>query len=85
MTEGANIRAERIERLLHDLEYEIVRGVMEREIEPSMAWTKIMPGGPTGTVVAEFRVRPLAEGEYNFNDRRGPLLRVVGDTRDGSE
>ena len=78
----ANIRRERIERLLSELEYEITRGVMEREIEPQMGWSKIMPGGPTGEVVAEFRVRPLAKGEYHFDDRRWPTLKVVGNTEE---
>lgn len=79
MSEGSNIRRERIERLLSELEYEITRGVMEREIEPEMGWSKIMPGGPTGTVIAEFRVRPRRDGEFQFDDRQGPRLRLVAD------
>lgn len=63
MPDGANIRRERIERLLRELEYEVTRGIMEREIEPQMGWSTIMPGGPTGEVIAEFRVRPLAKGQ----------------------
>ena len=79
MSEDANIRRERIERLLRDLEYEITRGVMEREIEPEMGWSKILPGGPTDTVIAEFRVRPRREGEYFYDQQEAPRLRVVGD------
>lgn len=77
--DDANIRRERIERLLRELEYEITRGVMEREIEPRMGWSKIMPGGPTGTVMAEFRVRPLSENEWHMDDRQPPRLRVIDD------
>ena len=84
MSGESNIRRERIERLLRELEYEITRGVMEREIEPEMGWSKIMPGGPTGTVIAEFRVRPRRDGEYFFDDRREPRLRVVSDTDESS-
>lgn len=79
MSEDANIRRERIERLLRELEYEITRGIIEREIEPEMGWSRIMPGGPTGTVIAEFRVRPRCDGEFYFDDRREPRLRVVSD------
>ncbi len=75
--DSANIRRERIERLLDELEYEITRGVMEREIEPKMGWSKILPGGPTGTVIAEFRVRPCGKNEWFYDDRRPPQLRVV--------
>ncbi len=75
--DSANIRRERIERLLHELEYEITRGVMEREIEPEMGWSKILPGGPTGTIIAEFRVRPRGKDEWFYDDRRPPQLRVV--------
>lgn len=79
MSESANIRRERIERLLRELEYEVTRGVMEREIEPEMGWSKILPGGPTGSVIAEFRVRPRREGEFSFDRREEPRLRVVKD------
>jgi len=79
MSDGANIRRERIERLLRELEYEVTRGVMDREIEPQMGWSKIMPGGPTGEVVAEFRVRPLARGQWHMDDRSPPRLYVVDD------
>ncbi|MFV1530634.1 hypothetical protein [Phaeobacter sp. JH209A] len=79
MSDGANIRRERIERLLRELEYEVTRGIMEREIEPEMGWSKILPGGPTGTVIAEFRVRPRRSNEFSFDDRQEPRLRVVSD------
>jgi hypothetical protein len=38
-----NLRKERIERLLAELEYEITRGVLENEIEPDLHWMKLMP------------------------------------------
>lgn len=79
MSAAADMRRERIERLLRELEYEITRGIMEREIEPEMGWRKIIPGGPTGTVFAEFTVRPRTEGQWGVDDHRPPRLHVVGD------
>ena len=43
MTTEAQMRLERIERLLKELSYEITRGVMEREIEPHLQYTQLMP------------------------------------------
>ena len=43
ITTPAQMRKARIERLLSELEYEIVRGVMEREIEPDLHFSKIFP------------------------------------------
>lgn len=78
MGAGADIRRERIERLLRELEYEITRGVMEREIEPRMGWSKILTGGPTGHVLARFEVRP-SDGSDFLGGNQMPRLRVVGD------
>ena len=77
--DSANIRRERIERLLHELEYEITRGVMDREIEPRMGLIKILPGGPTGTVMLRFEIRPMRRDDHQFSGIDLPRLRVVGD------
>lgn len=37
------MRKERIERLLNELSYEITRGVMQREIEPDLRYSQLMP------------------------------------------
>ena len=80
--DNANFRRERIKRLLAELQYEITRGLMQREIEPRMGWSTVMPGGPTGSVIAEFRVRPRNEGEMFFDDRQPPRLRSVSGNDD---
>lgn len=38
-----NVRLERIERLLHELKYEVTRGVMEREIEEQLQFIFFVP------------------------------------------
>ena len=78
MSEDANMRRDRIERLLRELEYEITRGVMGREIEPRMGMSKILPGGPTGYVQLHFTVQP-SDGRSVFGPDQMPTLRVVSD------
>ena len=78
MSADADMRRERIESLLRELEYEVTRGVMERQIEPSMGLSKILPGGPTGHVVMRFEVRPSDGCEF-FGEPQMPRLRVVSD------
>ena len=38
MTDPTNFRREQIEKLLHELRYEVERGMMEREIEEEMGF-----------------------------------------------
>lgn len=78
MTTDADMRRERIEHLLRELEYEVTRGVMEREIEPRMGMQKIMPGGPTGYVTMHFSVLP-SDGRASMSEPQMPRLRVVGE------
>ena len=75
MEAGGEMRRERIERLLRELENEVTRGVVEREIEPRMGMNKLLPGGPTGTVLLSFEVRPTDGREY-FGEDRMPRLGV---------
>lgn len=81
MAEGLDIRRERIERLLDELEYEVTRGVMEREIEPDLSFQKLMPGGPAGTVGLAVYLRPVGREEHfpSMPSR----LRVVGGSEGG--
>ena len=61
MPEGTNVRQERIERLLHELRYEIERGMMAREIGEEMGFRFVVPISskiPDGIVFCEFRTRP---------------------------
>lgn len=79
MTETANIRKERIERMLYELRYEIERGMMEREIEEDMTFRFVVPLSralPHGVVVCEFRTRPRLRSDIGPDDYQ-PRLRVV--------
>lgn len=79
MADQANFRKERIEKLLHELRYEIERGMMEREIEEEMGFRFIVPISqkiPDGIVACEFRTRPMPRGAYYMDDLQ-PRLRVV--------
>ena len=65
----SNMRKERIERLLKELEYEFTRGVMEREIDERMGFCFVVPIShiiPDGTVFCEFRTRPSPRGASGF-------------------
>ena len=62
MSEKANYRADRIERLLHELQYEMTRGMMENEIDEDLVLRFIVPVSrhfKDGAVVCEFRSRPV--------------------------
>lgn len=53
---------ERIERLLHELEYEVARGVMDGEIDDCLTWRKFCPPSknlPDRNIIMEFRTRPM--------------------------
>lgn len=78
MTETANIRKERIERLLHDLRYEIERGILDGDIEERMEFRFIVPTShklPDGVVVCVFRTTPVLRRSI-YGDGE-PRLRVV--------
>ncbi len=81
MAETANVRQERIEKLLHELRYEIERGMMEREIEEEMGFRFYVPISQAihgGVVFCEFRTRPIPRYEMNPNDLRPRLQLVKG-------
>lgn len=76
------MRKERIERLLYELQYEVTRGIMEREIEEDLTFRFMIPTSraiPGGFVGAEFRTRPYtAYDGFTFGLREAPKLRLVG-------
>lgn len=80
---GSNIRLERIQRLIKELEYEITRGVMEHEIEPDLHYSFMLPGGPTGRVAIELHVYPVRREQYFAPDKS--TLRAIDGGRSGSE
>lgn len=58
----AQYRKERIERLLDELKYEIIRGMMDGEIDERMEFTFVVPVSKTyrkGVVHCEFRTCPV--------------------------
>jgi hypothetical protein len=79
----ATMRKERIERLLSELEYELVRGVTEAEIEEDMTWRYILPISrtfPNGAVIMEFRMRPVPHHAVPFPfEPQKANLRLVGE------
>ena len=56
MSEAAKMRMQRINRLISELEYEITRGVMEREIEPDFHFCKLLPCHGRGDNLAKFEM-----------------------------
>lgn len=78
MGEAAKMRLERIERLLSELEYEITRGVMEREIEPDFHFRKLFPcaGRGDGMAQMELHVWPATRRDMP-GYTRAPKLRLV--------
>lgn len=79
MADPTNFRRERIEKLLHELRYEIERGMMEREIEETMGFRFYVPISnaiPDGVVFCEFRTRPVQRHLMDPSDIQ-PRLRVV--------
>ena len=79
------MRKERIERLLRELEYEVTRGVMEREINEEIGFQFIIPISnaiPDGQVFCEFRTRPTPRGNY-IGEPAKPVLKIVGDKSEG--
>lgn len=76
---GDKYRMERIERLLHELRYEITRGMLESEIDESIGYTFNVPLSksiPNGVVRCEFRTRPVPSWQVLPGDVAG-RLRIV--------
>lgn len=75
----ANIRRERIEKLLHELRYEVERGMMEGEIDETMGYRFYVPISKAirdGVVFCEFRTRPLPRHHMHPGDLE-PRLKLV--------
>ena len=80
MAETANVRKERIERLLKELEYEVTRGMIEKDIGEEMAFLFYVPISskiPDGVVRCAFSTRPVAR-YYMHPDDLHPRLKVIG-------
>lgn len=74
-----NMRQERIEKLLRELQYEVTRGMMTREIEEEMGFRFIVPISSEvkdGVVVCEFRTAPRHHSEAGPWERESRLRLV---------
>jgi len=79
MADPTNFRRERIEKLLHELRYEVERGMLERDIDEEMGFRFYVPISnkiPDGVVFCEFRTRPVPRYAMSPEDMQ-PRLRVV--------
>ena len=79
MNDSTNVRLERIEKLLRELEYEVTRGMMEGEIDETMGFRFVVPVSkslPDGVVQCEFNTRPIHRNMAQF-DAKPPRLRIV--------
>ena len=72
-------RMERIERLLHELRYEVQRGMMEGEINETLSFAFYVPISkvlPDGMVFCEFHTRPVARWHIGAENLE-PRLKLV--------
>ncbi len=79
MTDPTNFRRERIEKLLHELRYEVERGMLERDIDETMGFRFYVPISNVirdGVVFCEFRTRPVPRIMMSPDDMQ-PRLRLV--------
>lgn len=79
MADPTNFRRERIEKLLHELRYEIERGMMERDIGEEIGFRFYVPISnkiPDGVVFCEFRTRPVPRYMMSPEDLQ-PRLKLV--------
>ena len=81
MSDIDNIRLERINRLFKELEYEITRGVMEKEISEYLGFRFVVGVSREingGVVKAEFVMRPIPAHHLPYDFVENPSkLRVV--------
>lgn len=81
MTTDAEMRMERIERLLRELQYEVTRGMMENEIDEHIGFNFIVGVSRTyptnGVVQCRFETRPVEHLAYSLQPDSGPRLKLV--------
>lgn len=83
MADPTNFRQERIEKLLHELRYEVERGMMENDIPEEIGFRFYVPISRSikdGMVFCEFRTRPLPRHCMDPSDLQ-PRLRLVKSER----
>jgi hypothetical protein len=79
MADTTNFRKERIEKLFHELRYEVERGILEGDIDETIGFRFYVPLSkaiPDGVVFCEFRTRPMPRYMMNPADIQ-PRLKLV--------
>lgn len=82
MGNPTGFRKERIEKLLHELRYEVERGMIGGDIDETLGFRFYVPVSKRildGVVLCEFRTRPIPRVHMDPQDIQ-PRLRVVGGT-----
>lgn len=77
--DSSGFRRERIEKLLHELRYEIERGMLSHEVDETMGFEFYVPLSsaiPDGVVFCQFRTRPVPRWHMSADAIR-PRLRLV--------
>ena len=80
MADPTSFRQERVEKLLHELEYEVKRGMLEGEVDETMGFDFYVPLSrsiPDGVVRCSFRTRPIHRVEMSYEAAVQPRLRLV--------
>lgn len=83
MTDKRNFRLERIEKLLHELRYEIERGLVSNEIPEEIGFQFIHPISrkiPNGCVVFDLMMRPRMS--WLHCSYQEPKLKLVWDKKE---
>lgn len=79
MSDTTNFRRERIEKLLHELRYEVERGMLERDIDETIGFEWYVPISnaiPDGVVHCVFKTRPVPRHMMNIREMK-PRLQIV--------
>lgn len=73
MADPSNFRRDRIEKLLHELEYEVTRGILEADIDEEMGfkfYVTMSRKKPGGVVLCEFRTLPIPAHSADLHNAR---------------
>ena len=71
MSDPTSFRQERINKLLHELRYEVERGMLEKDIDETIGFRFYVPLShaiPNGVVLCEFHTRPIPRHLMNPAD-----------------
>ena len=74
------IRKERIEKMLHELRYEIEIGMLQGDIDETIGFQFIVPISksiPNGVVFCEFRTRPMHRQNAMHLGHDEPRMKLI--------